>query len=103
MLPLSNDESNQRNIIVNTTALVLYGIFALIGFGWRTWIQWRRTGDTGLRLHAKPGSIQWLEMSTPFGPTSSTRRSSPGWLWFPAARLSPLPTSALHRPRSGSR
>lgn len=40
-------------------ALVLYGVFFVVAFGWRTWVQWRRTGDTGLRLHARPGSVQW--------------------------------------------
>lgn len=34
-------------------------VFAVIAFGWRTWLQWRRTGDTGLRLHAEPGTVQW--------------------------------------------
>lgn len=40
-------------------ALVLYGVFFFVAFGWRTWVQWRRTGDTGLRLRARPGSVQW--------------------------------------------
>jgi protein-S-isoprenylcysteine O-methyltransferase Ste14 len=44
---------------MNGLALFLYGVFAITAFGWRTWLQWRRTGDTGLRMHAKPGTIQW--------------------------------------------
>lgn len=44
---------------MNAAALILYIVFALVAFGWRTWVQWRRTGDTGLRLHAQPGTIQW--------------------------------------------
>ena len=40
-------------------ALVLYVAFAAVAFGWRTWVQWRQTGDTGLRLHAEPGTTQW--------------------------------------------
>lgn len=40
-------------------ALVLYGVFFFVAFGWRTWVQWRRTGETGLRLRARPGSVQW--------------------------------------------
>ena len=44
---------------MNTLALVLYGVFFAAAFGWRTWLQWRRTGDTGLRLHAQPGTLQW--------------------------------------------
>lgn len=44
---------------MNAAALGLYGVFAVTAFGWRTWVQWRRTGDTGLRLHTEPGTIQW--------------------------------------------
>lgn len=44
---------------MNVGALVLYAVFAAIAFGWRTWLQWRRTGDTGLRMRAEPGSTQW--------------------------------------------
>ena len=44
---------------MNAAALSLYVVFAIVAFGWRTWVQWRRTGDSGLRLHAKPGTIQW--------------------------------------------
>jgi protein-S-isoprenylcysteine O-methyltransferase Ste14 len=40
-------------------ALLLYVGLAVVAFGWRTWLQWRRTGDTGLRLHAEPGTVQW--------------------------------------------
>lgn len=40
-------------------ALMLYVAFATVAFGWRTWVQWRQTGDTGLRLHAEPGTTQW--------------------------------------------
>ena len=44
---------------MNGLSLFLYAVFAAAAFGWRTWLQWRRTGDTGLRMHAKPGTIQW--------------------------------------------
>ena len=40
-------------------ALALYGLFAVVAFGWRSWLQWRRTGDTGLRMHAPRGTVQW--------------------------------------------
>ncbi|MFV2008721.1 MULTISPECIES: hypothetical protein [unclassified Micromonospora] len=33
-------------------ALVLYLAALAIAFGWRSVVQWRRTGDTGLRLDA---------------------------------------------------
>lgn len=41
------------------TALALYIIWFILAFGWRTVVQYRRTGDTGLRLHAKPNTAQW--------------------------------------------
>ncbi len=40
-------------------ALAGYGIFLLLAFGWRTLRQWRSTGDTGLRLAARTGSVAW--------------------------------------------
>ncbi|HEY9555173.1 MAG TPA: isoprenylcysteine carboxylmethyltransferase family protein [Acidimicrobiales bacterium] len=33
-----------------TTAIVLEVVFAVLAFGVRTWVQWRRTGSTGLVL-----------------------------------------------------
>lgn len=44
---------------MNALALIFYIVFFIAAFGWRTWLQWRRTGDTGLRLHAEPGTMQW--------------------------------------------
>ena len=44
---------------MDALALLLYVVFAAAAFGWRTWLQWRRTGDSGLRLHARPGTVQW--------------------------------------------
>lgn len=44
---------------MNLLALALYAVFAVVAFGWRTWVQWRSSGDTGLRLHADRGSVQW--------------------------------------------
>ena len=44
---------------MNALAVVFYAVFFTAAFGWRTWVQWRRTGDTGLRLHAQPGTVQW--------------------------------------------
>lgn len=41
-------------------ALTLYVVALLLAFGWRTITQWRRTGDTGLRLDAgPPGMLRW--------------------------------------------
>lgn len=41
-------------------ALALFALYAALGFGWRAWLQRRRTGDTGLRgFHGRPGSLGW--------------------------------------------
>lgn len=40
-------------------ALTLYLLWASLAFGWRTIDQHRRTGDSGLRLHAQPNTPQW--------------------------------------------
>jgi protein-S-isoprenylcysteine O-methyltransferase Ste14 len=42
-----------------TIALTLYLIWATLAFGWRTIVQYQRTGDTGLRLHADAFTAQW--------------------------------------------
>lgn len=44
---------------MNALALIFYVVSFIAAFGWRTWVQWRSTGDTGLRLHAEPGTVQW--------------------------------------------
>jgi len=44
---------------VAMTALILYIVWASLAFGWRTIEQRRRTGDSGLRLHAQPNTPQW--------------------------------------------
>lgn len=42
-------------------ALAGYLLFAALAFGWRTWVQWRRTGATGfVGLGGRPGSLEWL-------------------------------------------
>lgn len=41
-------------------AVTIYVVYLLIAFVLRGIVQWRRTGDTGFRLHAdRPGSAQW--------------------------------------------
>ncbi|HCT81592.1 MAG TPA: isoprenylcysteine carboxyl methyltransferase [Micromonosporaceae bacterium] len=45
---------------MNVAALLLYVLFAAVAIGARTLVQWRRTGDTGLRMDAGPaGSLRW--------------------------------------------
>lgn len=42
-------------------ALVLFGVHFAIVFGWRTWVQYRATGDSGFRgISGAPGSIEWI-------------------------------------------
>lgn len=44
-----------------TVALVLCAVFALLGFGWRSWLQHRRTGTTGFRgVSGRVGSVEWI-------------------------------------------
>ncbi len=40
-------------------ALGLYVVWAVLAFGWRTVVQYRRTGDSGFRLGAEPGTTKW--------------------------------------------
>lgn len=42
-------------------ALVLFAIFAALGFGWRSWLQHRRTGSTGFHgISGRVGSTEWF-------------------------------------------
>lgn len=48
-------------MVMPTIALVLFAVFALLGFGWRSWEQRRRTGSTGFRgISGRPGSVEWF-------------------------------------------
>ena len=41
-------------------ALALFTLYLTVGFGLRSWLQWRRTGDTGFRgISGRPGSPKW--------------------------------------------
>jgi protein-S-isoprenylcysteine O-methyltransferase Ste14 len=42
-------------------ALALFAVFGLLGFGWRSWLQRRRTGSTGFRgISGRVGSREWF-------------------------------------------
>lgn len=41
-------------------ALVLFAIFGVLGFGWRSWLQYRRTGSTGFRGIRAGGPVERL-------------------------------------------
>ncbi|MEU5991947.1 isoprenylcysteine carboxylmethyltransferase family protein [Spirillospora sp. NPDC047418] len=46
--------------IVAIAALVIYLAWAVLAFGLRSWVQWRRTGDTGFRGGGlTKGGVQW--------------------------------------------
>ena len=41
-------------------ALALFVVFLLLAFGWRTWLQVRRTGSSGFHgISGRPGSAEW--------------------------------------------
>ena len=45
---------------MSAAALVVFAVYLGVGFGLRTWVQWRQTGDTGWRgLSGRPLSAQW--------------------------------------------
>jgi protein-S-isoprenylcysteine O-methyltransferase Ste14 len=45
---------------VTVAALLLFLVYLTVGFGLRTWLQVRRTGDTGFRgISGRPGSPEW--------------------------------------------
>jgi protein-S-isoprenylcysteine O-methyltransferase Ste14 len=41
-------------------ALVLLSVFGVLGFGWRSWLQYRRTGSTGFRGIRTGGPVERL-------------------------------------------
>ncbi|QZT61076.1 methyltransferase family protein [Mycolicibacterium austroafricanum] len=46
---------------MSVVALVLFAVFAAVGFGWRSWVQRRRTGSTGFKgVSGRPGSLEWF-------------------------------------------
>jgi protein-S-isoprenylcysteine O-methyltransferase Ste14 len=48
-------------MVMPVIALVFFTAFALLGFGWRSWQQKRRTGSTGFRgISGKPLSAEWF-------------------------------------------
>jgi protein-S-isoprenylcysteine O-methyltransferase Ste14 len=50
----------QEGLGMPVLALVLFVVFAALGFGWRSWEQRRRTGSTGFRgITGRPGSVEW--------------------------------------------
>jgi protein-S-isoprenylcysteine O-methyltransferase Ste14 len=47
--------------LVPVISLVLFAVFAALGFGWRSWEHRRRTGSTGFRgISGRLGSLEWF-------------------------------------------
>ena len=47
--------------VAAATALALLAIFGVLGFGWRTWLQRRRTGSYGFHgVGGRIGSVEWI-------------------------------------------
>ncbi|MCC7075352.1 MAG: isoprenylcysteine carboxylmethyltransferase family protein [Deltaproteobacteria bacterium] len=43
-----------------STTLMILVAYGALAFGWRSWLQWRRTGSTGFRgLSGRVGSSEW--------------------------------------------
>jgi protein-S-isoprenylcysteine O-methyltransferase Ste14 len=42
--------------VISTVALVLEVAFVAVAFGWRSWVQYRRTGDAGFRAFSRNAS-----------------------------------------------
>ena len=62
-------------------ALVLFAVFGLLGFGWRSWLQHRRTGSTGFRgVTGRVGSVEWFA-GVGFMPRWPPRFSHPFCNW----------------------
>jgi protein-S-isoprenylcysteine O-methyltransferase Ste14 len=50
-----------KGVAMPVVALVLFVVFAALGFGWRSWEQRRRTGSTGFRgISGRLGSTEWF-------------------------------------------
>jgi protein-S-isoprenylcysteine O-methyltransferase Ste14 len=48
-------------VLAAAVALALLAAFGLLGFGWRAWLQQRRTGSTGFRgISGRVGSVEWV-------------------------------------------
>jgi hypothetical protein len=47
--------------VAAATTLLLLAAFGVLGFGWRAWLQRRRTGSFGIHgLSGRIGSVEWI-------------------------------------------
>jgi protein-S-isoprenylcysteine O-methyltransferase Ste14 len=50
----------RRVLLMTTIAFLLLAVYFLVAFVLRSWVQYRRTGDTGFRgVSGRPGSVEW--------------------------------------------
>jgi protein-S-isoprenylcysteine O-methyltransferase Ste14 len=77
-------------------ALPLYLLFIALAFGWRSWLQWRRTGDPGIRSLSLDSSraerVARALLAISFALFLATSHAA--WLRPPALAL-PAPVQAL--------
>lgn len=67
-------------------ATVLVGVFALIGMGWRSWLQHRRTGSTGFRVfRGRFASPEWCAVAS-FSIAQATLTVGPILQWTGVVR-----------------
>jgi protein-S-isoprenylcysteine O-methyltransferase Ste14 len=58
-------------------ALALFAVFGALGFGWRSWLHYRRTGSGGFRgVSGRIGSLEWIA-GTGFGVALLVALSAP--------------------------
>lgn len=70
-------------------ALTLFMVFAVLGFGWRSWHQYRRTGSTGFKgVSGRPGSVEWFA-GVGFALALLAALAAPALQW--AGVVTPLP------------
>jgi hypothetical protein len=77
--------------VMAATALAIYLTGLALAFGWRSVVQWRRTGDTGLRLDAGPaGTLRWWAKLL-FAAALLFAATGPTWCAYTARPTSPTP------------
>ena len=81
----------QEGGIMPVVALVLFAVFAALGFGWRSWEQRRRTGSTGFRgVSGRPGSVGMVRrcrLRRRAGGRGRSRRSCSCSAWWRRLRV----------------
>ena len=69
-------------------AAVLYVVFLVLAFGWRSWARYRETGDTGYRGFS--GAAGWLDRAAGILFVGSVGLSVANGIAVPTGLLSPI-------------